>query len=96
MARLHLRVLSLSRAAARGDSRRRRTRNRFVRLLRTVSFIDALVSILTLQNTLIMVSSSGGDMGMLPLTAASSAAVWLSTLGLSAAALAHGIREGTG
>ena len=76
--------------------RRRRTRNRFVRLLRTVSFIDALVSILTLQNTLIMVSSNGGDMGMLPLTAASSAAVWLSTLGLSAAALAHGIREGTG
>ena len=52
--------------------------------------------ILTLQNTLIMVSSSGGDMGMLPLTAVSSAAVWLSTLGLSAAALAHGIREGTG
>ena len=43
-----------------------------------------------------MVSSSGGDMGMLPLTAASSAAVWLSTLGLSAAALAKGIREGTG
>ncbi len=46
--------------------------------LRTIRFIDALVSILTLQNTLIMVNSteSGAD-GMLTLTAISSAAVYL-------------------
>ncbi len=62
-----------------------------VRLLRTISFIDALVSILTLQNTLIMVNTQGGSSTMLPLTAATSAAILLVAMLLSAASLARGI-----
>lgn len=65
-----------------------------VRLLRTINFIDALVAILTLQNTLIMVQSGGGAMNaMLPLTAATSAAVWLAILVLSVLAIVKGIRQ---
>ena len=62
-----------------------------VKLLRTISFIDALVSILTLQSTLITINAEGSD--LLPLTAATSAAVLLAVLSLSVAALAAGIRR---
>ena len=49
--------------------------NPLVAELRTVNFIDALVAVLTLQNTLIMVNGDQ-DGGMLPLTAASSAVIY--------------------
>ena len=49
--------------------------NPLVAELRTVNFIDALVAVLTLQNTLIMVNGPG-DGGMLPFTAASSAVIY--------------------
>ena len=62
-------------------------------LLRTISFMDALVSVLTLQNTLIMVQSGGESLEMLPLTAASSAAVWVAVLLLSIAAILKGTRR---
>ncbi len=62
-----------------------------VRFLRTISFIDALVSILTLQNTLIMVNSQDGSLNMLPLTAATSAAILCVTLQLSVACMYRGI-----
>lgn len=71
--------------------RRKRSSDSLVRLLRTISFIDALVSILTLQNTLIMVNSNGEDTGLLPLTAATSAAVFLAVMLLSVAAIIKGI-----
>lgn len=73
--------------------RRRRSSDRLVRLLRTISFIDALVSILTLQNTLIMVKSGGNELQMLPLTAATSAVIWLAALGLSIRAVVEEVRE---
>ena len=38
--------------------RRKKTSNILVKLLRSISFIDALVSVITLQNTLIMVMSA--------------------------------------
>ncbi len=60
-----------------------------VRLLRRINFIDALVSILVLQNTLIMVNSKGNNGNMLPLTAATSAVVLL----LSVFALADAARK---
>ncbi|MBQ3864655.1 MAG: hypothetical protein II781_02325 [Clostridia bacterium] len=65
-----------------------------VHLLRTIHFMDALVSILTLQNTLIMVQSGGKDMKLLPLTAATGAAVWtvILVLILSVREIAKGIR----
>ena len=62
-------------------------------LLRTISFIDALVSVLTLQNTLIMVESSGENPGMLPLTAVTSAVVWVAVLVMSLSAIVKGIRR---
>lgn len=60
-------------------------------LLRTISFMDALVSILTLQNTLIMVCSNGEDLGMLPLTAFTSAVIWGVILVLSLGTIRKGI-----
>ena len=71
--------------------RRKRSSDSLVRLLRTINFIDALVSILTLQNTLIMVNSNGEDTALLPLTAATSAAVFLAVVLLSVAAMIKGI-----
>lgn len=49
-----------------------------IRELRTINLIDALVSILTLQNTLIMVNlNAGEENNMLTLSAISSAAIYL-------------------
>ncbi len=71
--------------------RRNRSANGLIRLLRTIHFIDALVSILTLQNTLIMVSSASVERSMLPFTAISSGAVWAAVLCLSISAMIRGI-----
>ena len=71
--------------------RSRKSANSLVRLLRTISFIDALVSILTLQNTLVMVSAKGDSMKMLPLTAFSSAVILAATIALSVTAIVHGM-----
>ena len=73
--------------------RRRRSSDSLVRLLRTIGFIDALVSILTLQNTLIMVTSNGGALELLPMTAVTSGAVWAAVLLLSIAAIIKGSRQ---
>ena len=72
--------------------RRLRSADSLVRLLRTINFIDALVSILTLQNTLIMVNAAEDSREMLPLTAVTSAATLLAVLALSVIAIARGIR----
>ncbi len=58
--------------------------------------MDALVSILTLQNTLIMVSTKGEAAGMLPLTAVTSGAVWAALLYISVSAIRKGttVRQG--
>lgn len=63
--------------------RRRRSGNRRVRFLRTVNFIDALLSIVTLQNTLIMVVGEGDVQSMLPLVATTSGAIWAAMLAIS-------------
>ena len=73
--------------------RRRASSDSLVWLLRTIGFIDALVSILTLQNTLIMVRSKGDDLSMLPLTAITSALVWVTVLALSFSAIFKGIKR---
>ncbi|MBR1607546.1 MAG: hypothetical protein IJ664_07525 [Clostridia bacterium] len=73
--------------------RRKASSNSLVWLLRTISFIDALVSILTLQNTLIMVNSEDGALKMLPLTAITSAIVWVAVLLLSVHAIIRGIKR---
>ena len=71
--------------------RRKRLSDRLVRLLRTISFIDALVSVLTLQNTLIMVNVKSESPEMLTLSAITSAAIMLTVLVLSVAAMIKGI-----
>lgn len=63
-----------------------------VKLLRTINFIDALVSILALQNTLIMVQAAGEENKLLSLTAISSAVIMLAVLALSAVTLRKGIQ----
>lgn len=62
--------------------------------LRTVNFIDALVSILTLQNTLIMVNETEqGTDHMLPVSAASSAVIYAVIVGITLRMLWVGIRR---
>ncbi len=73
--------------------KRKASTNSLVWLLRTISFIDALVSILTLQNTLIMVSSEGSDPSMMPLTAITSACIWVAVLLLSFHAIVRALRQ---
>ena len=63
--------------------RRRRSRDLVVRQLRTINLMDALVSILTLQNTLIMVNSQDDPRSMLTLAAISSAGIFLIIMGIS-------------
>ena len=58
--------------------RKRQVHHVLIRELRTINLIDALVSILTLQNTLIMVNANTGEENnMLTLSAISSAAIYL-------------------
>lgn len=77
-------------------SRRKRSGDRLYRLLRVITFIEALVSVLTLQSTLIAVNSGGGeDRSMLPLTAITSAAVLTATVAISVAVLVRALRERT-
>ena len=62
--------------------------------LRTVNFIDALVSILTLQNTLIMVNQAAADENsMLPVSAASSAIIYVVIVSISARMLGKSLRQ---
>ena len=75
--------------------RRRPSVNILVWELRTVNFIDALVSILTLQDTLIMVNPTAGSGDrMLPVSAASSAAIYAIIVGTTLHMLWKGLRRG--
>lgn len=65
--------------------RRNRSADRFTPQLRTVGLVDALVSILTLQNTLIMVNDAGDGRSMLTLAALSSAAIFVGIVAISVA-----------
>lgn len=79
--------------------RKGRSVNCLVRFLRTINFIDALLSIVTLQNTLIMVNDVDGGKSMLPLVATTSGLIWGAMLALSICELvnnwkgAHGRRR---
>lgn len=73
--------------------RRKRSSDRLVRLLLTIGFIDALVSVLTLQNTLIMVNMKNESSEMLTLSAITSAAIMLAVLALSFSAMMNWIKR---
>ena len=77
-----------------GRQRRRSGGNMLVAELRTVNFIDALVAILTLQNTLIMVNrSKTGENSMLPVSAASSAVIYGVIVVITIRMLHSGLRQ---
>ena len=64
--------------------RKRQAQHVLIRELRTINLIDALVSILTLQNTLIVVNANAGEENdMLTLSAISSAAMYLLIIGIT-------------
>ncbi len=73
--------------------RRRRSANCLVKLLRSINFIDALMSIIILQNTLIMVATEGNKLKMMPLTAISSGLIWIAMVILSLSGFIKGIKE---
>ncbi len=65
--------------------------------LRTINFIDALVSILTLQNTLIMVNQTkSNDNDMLVLSAISSAAIYAIIIFVTVRLLIKGLKKNIG
>jgi hypothetical protein len=73
---------------------RNHTGNILITELRTINFIDALVSVLTLQNTLIMVNSSSSDLKkMLILTAATSAIIYSIIVLISVIMLIQGFKR---
>ena len=73
---------------------RRSEGNMLISELRAISFIDALVSVLTLQNTLIMINRSDSDPGrMMVLTAVTSAVIYAAILLISVLLLIRGLRE---
>lgn len=77
-----------------GRQWRRTGGNILVAELRTVNFIDALVAILTLQNTLIMVNRTAADENsMLPVSAASSAIIYVSIVFITVGMLRKGLRQ---
>ena len=77
-----------------GRQRRRFGGNILVAELRTVNFIDALVAILTLQNTLIMVSRTTTDENaMLPISAVSSAVIYAVIVAITIQMLRKGLRQ---
>ncbi|MBR4446392.1 MAG: hypothetical protein IKS37_10925 [Solobacterium sp.] len=63
--------------------KRKQSTNDFVWLLRTIGFIDALMSLLSLQNTLIMVNGGSTDANMLKLSAFTGAVIWAIVTGMS-------------
>ena len=74
--------------------RRRAGGNILVAELRTVNFIDALVAILTLQNTLIMVNRTATDANaMLPVSVASSAVIYAVIVSITVRMLRKGLRQ---
>lgn len=69
--------------------------NILVTELRTVNFVDALVAVLTLQNTLIMVNQEVSDpSNMLTVTAASSAAIYVVIIFTTVRLLVKGRKKG--
>ena len=74
--------------------KKKRSENPLVHFLRSINFIDALMSVAALQNTLIMVNSTGEkDVSMIGLTAVTSGGMWLGAVTLAAFALRRACRD---
>ena len=73
--------------------KQKRSANSLVRLLRSINFIDALLSIMTLLITLIMVATVEDKASLLPLTAITSAGMWLMMAMISVSCVLRGAGE---
>ena len=73
--------------------RKNASENRSVKILRSINFMDALLSVITLQNTLIMVNNEGSPQSMLPLTAATSGLIWIGMMTVAVHLLIRCIRK---
>ena len=77
-----------------GRQRHRSSGNILVAELRTVNFIDALVAILTLQNTLITANRTTTDENvMLPVSAASSTIIYVVIVVITIRMLCRGLQQ---
>ena len=72
--------------------RKNNSSNVFVHELRTIALIDAVVSVLTLQNTLILVNHAGEEQSMLVLTSVTSAVLLVQILVFSVISFVRGRR----
>ncbi len=73
--------------------KQKRSNNILIAELRTINFIDALVSILTLQNTLIMVKQETNVNDMLVLSAISSAVIYAVIIFVTVRLLIKGLKK---
>lgn len=78
--------------ATRNFIKSRKNDNLSIKMMRNLSFIDALVSILTLQYTLIMTFGSGIDRNLLPICATVSFVIYGLILVISTVLLVHSIK----
>jgi len=86
-------TFKITMAAVNQARKRKKSSNKLVRILRTINFIDALVSVLVLQNTLILVNSTDGGASMKSLTIITSTAIWLAIIALSASTFIAAVRR---
>lgn len=63
--------------------RKRLSSNCLIKLLRTINFIDALISVLILQSTLITVSADSSDETIFPMITLTSGGIWLAIVFVS-------------
>lgn len=70
----------------------RKSNNSSVKILRNINFVDALVSVLSLQYTLIMTFNGGAMNGMLALCASSTFAIWSFIAAISVVTLSRAVR----
>lgn len=82
-------------AASVNYKKNRKNENLSVRQLKSIGFIDALVSVLTLQNTLIMVNGSADESEKMFLMSAITSGIIIAViLALSIIGFAQGLKEG--
>ena len=86
-------TFKITMAAVNQARKRKKSSNKLVRILRTINFIDALVSVLVLQNTLILVNSTDGGASMKSLTIITGTAIWLAIIALSASTFISAVRR---
>lgn len=78
--------------ASRNIVKTRKDRNLSLKILRTVNLVDALVSVLSLQYTLIMTFDGGMDGDMFLLCAVSSLGIWILLISISFISLMRSIK----